>query len=54
VERAVREVPADRRAIVISLTPEGQRVATAMGQGVEDAQDRIRAIVADIATLLDA
>jgi DNA-binding MarR family transcriptional regulator len=52
VERAVLEVPADRRAIVISLTPEGQRVATSMGQGVEDASDRIRTVVADISALL--
>jgi DNA-binding MarR family transcriptional regulator len=54
VERAVREVQADRRAIVISLTTEGQRVATAMGLAVEDTRERIRTILADISALLDA
>ncbi len=54
VDRAVREVPTDRRAIVISLTPDGQRAATAMGQGVEDIRDRIHTIVANIAALLDS
>jgi len=53
VERAFGTVLSDRRASVVTLTPEGERVATVIGEAIEAHVDEIRALVSDLSIILE-
>ncbi len=52
IERAYGAVEDDRRATVVSLTPEGVRAAALVAEAVEENLDEARDIVARLAALL--
>jgi DNA-binding MarR family transcriptional regulator len=52
IERSFGRVRGDRRAILISLTPEGRRVADAMAETVEERLDEVRSFSTELADLV--
>ena len=53
VERSLGAVPGDRRATVISLTPEGKRVAALLSQGLEAHLPLIRSHMEALIAFID-
>jgi DNA-binding MarR family transcriptional regulator len=54
VSRSFGQVPGDRRAIVVALTAEGERVADLIAQALQDEIDLLRGMLAEMSTLLEA
>jgi len=54
VRRSFGALAADRRAVVVAITPDGRRVAGLVAAALAERIDVTRAFVADLADLLDA
>jgi DNA-binding MarR family transcriptional regulator len=52
IARSFGTLPEDRRAVVVSITPEGRRVAGLVAAAVDDRLDDVRAFSDDLAELL--
>jgi DNA-binding MarR family transcriptional regulator len=52
VERAFGQVQRDRRAIMVSLTPNGRRLAEQIAEAVDSKLAQMRALVLELETLL--
>jgi DNA-binding MarR family transcriptional regulator len=53
IERAFGTLRDDRRASVVSLTPEGARTADAIGEAAESQLDEVRSLVDALTRLID-
>lgn len=53
IERSHGKVPGDRRAILVTLTPEGRRINGIFAEGVADNGDSVRQTLTRLAGILD-
>ncbi len=53
IERSFGTIKVDRRGSVVSLTPEGSRVAAVIGEAAEERLDELRAILRELSTVVE-